>query len=466
MEGSLRAGVAKVDITPAVGTELCGHFRSSLRSVGVHSRLYAKAIILNDGENYVALVACDLLGVTSSLVASTRERIEELTGIPAKNVMICCTHTHSGPGSQPLRVVGKSDETYQDQLVKKIGGAVYLAYKSMNEASVGLGSETLDLAASRRVRWPDGSIRFTWLDPNTPPEEPIDRDLKVITLKNSNNKTLAVAINYACHPVTMGGKLFNHISSDFPGVATELIERAKGDGTIALFFNGSLGDIHPRKDIIPGYNYYTPIKGDELTRTLGTILGAEALKISEMSPTESAVTVQAISQKVEIPLQEVPSEDEIIEEQKRLDELKAEASESECFWIEQKISWYKYLLELYREGKSFAKSDFAEVQSIRIGDIYIVGLPGEVFSKISLEIKERARKEGIENVLLFALANGNLGYIPAEEDYTIAPIGKRGYEIEGSYMLHGRPLVGPGTATSLIETSLKLIKMLHESKAS
>jgi len=101
--GRLRVGVAKVNITPAVGTELCGHFRSNLKSTGVHSNLYAKAMLLDDGENKAALVACDLLGVASTLVASTRERITELTGIEGRNVMISCTHTHSGPGSMPYR---------------------------------------------------------------------------------------------------------------------------------------------------------------------------------------------------------------------------------------------------------------------------------------------------------------------------------------------------------------------------
>jgi len=67
--GRLRVGVAKVDITPAVGTELCGHFRSNLKSTGVHSNLYARVLLLDDGENKAALVACDLLGVTSTIVA-------------------------------------------------------------------------------------------------------------------------------------------------------------------------------------------------------------------------------------------------------------------------------------------------------------------------------------------------------------------------------------------------------------
>jgi len=463
----LKCGVAKVDITPAVGTELCGHFRSNLKSIGIHSNLYARALVLNDGENKAVLVSCDLLGVTSTLVTSARRRIKEMTGIEGENVMISCTHTHSGPGSMPCRVIGRSDETYQDQLVKKIAGAVYLALGNMREAGIGLGVGFEDLAASRRVKWPDGSIRFDWLDPNTPPKEQIDKELKVLTIRGMHRETIAVAINFACHPVTIGGRLFNLVSSDFPGVTTDLIERVKGGGAIALFFNGAFADTHPRKDLIPGYNYYTPIEGDELTVTLGTILGASALKISETTCTRSDVSIDTCSEVVKVPLEKVPSKEELesrilVEEERRLKELmKTGAPSHELWWLKQRLDWYHYVLDhIYGQGKRFEEWEDLEIQVIRIGDIYVVGIPGEVFSQIGLEIKRRAHEIGLDKVLVFALTNGNPGYIPAEEDYTIAPIGKRGYELEGSYMLYGRPLVGPGTATTIIETSIKLISKL------
>jgi len=461
----LKAGLAKVDITPAVGTELCGHFRSDLKSTGIHSNLFAKALVLDNGQNNAVLVACDLLGVTSTLVASTRERVGELTGIDGKDVMISCTHTHSGPGSMPLRVVGKSDEAYQNQLEKKIAGAVYLASQNMKEASIGLGVGSEELATSRRVKWPDDSIRFDWLDPKISPKEPIDKELKVLTVKDMDGKTGAIIINFACHPVTMGGKVFNLISSDFPGVAMSLIEKVKGYETVAMFFNGAYADTHPRKDLVPGYNYYSQVKGDELTTTLGTILAAAALKISGRTHTHSNIIIQARSEIVRVPLEKLPSDEElrdrIPKDRQRLEELlKAEAPRNEWWWLKISSDWYEYVLELYENGKRFEPHEDLEIQVIRVGDVYIVGLPGEVFSRIGLEIKIRACKLGLDKVLVFALTNGNLGYVPAEDDYTIAPLGKRGYELEGSYMLYGQPLVGPGTATLMIETAIKLIKTL------
>jgi len=465
----LRAGTAKVDITPAVGTELCGHFRSDLKSNGIHSNLYVRVLLLDDGRNKAVLVACDLLGVSSALVASTRKRITGLTGIDGRNVMISCTHTHSGPGSMSLRVVGKPDEAYQDQLEKKIAGAVYLASNKMKESSIGLNVGTEELAANRRVEWPDGSIRFDWLDPNVPPEKPIDKELKALTVKDVDMKPTAVLINFACHPVTMGGKAFNLVSSDFPGVATTLIERVKDEEMTAFFFNGAYADTHPRKDLVPGYNYGSQIKGDELTKTLGTLLGAAALKLSETTSTHPNVTIETSSEIVRAALEKLPSEEEIRDmipkDRQRFEELtKTKAPSRDWWWLKQGLDWYEYLLDAYGKGKQFATFEDLEVQAIRIGDIYMIGLPGEVFSQIGLRIKSRACELGAGKVLVSALTNGNPGYIPAEEDYAIAPIGKRGYEIEGSYMLYGRPLVGPGTATLMIDAALRLIRSLQRNE--
>lgn len=460
----MKASSARVNITPAVGTELCGHFRSDLRSNGIQSELYAKVLVLEDNENRIVLVACDLLGVTSSFVSSTREKITSLTGIDGRDVMIACTHTHSGPGSIFLRVIGKSDEAYQDQLGKKIAGAVYLALQNMEEVSIGLGVTKEELAASRRVRWPDGSIRFDWLDPNTVPDEIIDKELGVLTARYADGRTMAVLINFACHPVTMGGSVFNLISPDFPGVATTLIEKVKGDGSIALFFNGAYADTHPRNDLVPRYDPHSSVKGDELTKTLGTILGAAALKLSEITATSSQAPIRALSKTVRVPLERTPSEEEIRNripiDRKRLEELKRAGDGNESWWLEIKLGWYEYLLELYGKGVSFETHEDMEIQAMRIGDIYLVGLPGEVFSHIGLEIKRRAHEIGLDKILVIALANGDPGYIPAEDDYVIAPVGKRGYELEGSYMLYGRPLVGPGTATLMIRAALDLLRTL------
>jgi hypothetical protein len=89
-------GVAQVDITPPVGFRMAGYFNERL-STGVHDPLQAKALVLRQGQEQIALVSCDLVGVSLGDTTKARARASERTGIPVTNIVICATHTHTGP---------------------------------------------------------------------------------------------------------------------------------------------------------------------------------------------------------------------------------------------------------------------------------------------------------------------------------------------------------------------------------
>ena len=93
----VHAGVAHATITPPVGATLVGYFARKGGSTSERDPLYATALVLDDGQDRVALLSCDLLWVHPSLVDEVRASVHEATGIAPDHVMICCTHTHSGP---------------------------------------------------------------------------------------------------------------------------------------------------------------------------------------------------------------------------------------------------------------------------------------------------------------------------------------------------------------------------------
>jgi hypothetical protein len=90
------AGVAVVDITPPVGYRMSGYFNERL-STGTLNPLHAKALVLRDGRERAALVFCDMIGVTRDISAQARKQASEKTGIPAANILIAATHSHTGP---------------------------------------------------------------------------------------------------------------------------------------------------------------------------------------------------------------------------------------------------------------------------------------------------------------------------------------------------------------------------------
>ena len=96
MSAPFRAGAAEVLITPPLGISMSGYYNDR-KADDVHDELYAHALVLESGEAKAALVVCDIIGLDRSLASESRQMIEERTGIPAAAVMICCTHTHTGP---------------------------------------------------------------------------------------------------------------------------------------------------------------------------------------------------------------------------------------------------------------------------------------------------------------------------------------------------------------------------------
>ncbi|MFP3904063.1 MAG: hypothetical protein ACLFWB_07460, partial [Armatimonadota bacterium] len=155
----MQIGFHITDITPPLGVEMAGHFVERHASE-VHDPLTAHAMVLCDGDTTVALVGTDLVGMPDRVAQSARKRIEDLTGIPPKNVMIWATHTHAGPVLSGVGLFRDADEQYTALLSKLLAGAVASASEQMEETStrIGIGKET-HISFNRRYRMADGSVQ-------------------------------------------------------------------------------------------------------------------------------------------------------------------------------------------------------------------------------------------------------------------------------------------------------------------
>src|SRR5690242_21908470 len=88
----LQIGAAETDITPPIGFRMAGYFSERL-ATGTHDPLKAKALVLNDGKEQIALVFCDLIGMSLNVSTNARAKASQLTGIPVSNIMICATRS-------------------------------------------------------------------------------------------------------------------------------------------------------------------------------------------------------------------------------------------------------------------------------------------------------------------------------------------------------------------------------------
>ena len=449
----LRAGAAKVNITPPVGVPQAGFGHREKRSDSIDDELYSKALVFADDNVEVAIVTNDLIGVNAELVKKVRGLIHQRIGIPEGNVLICASHTHYGPMLSPHPHLNESmgepvDSEWVEVLTRKMAGAVLMAHNSLREVKVGAGKGQVgEIVYNRRTKQADGKVQMSWFYPS--PETdlqfgPTDPEVGVLRIDDSNHQVVATLVNFACHPVFGGDNLYA-ISADYPGHAMGLIERIAGG--ICLFTLGAAGNINP---VLTG--------GTGGQRT-GIALGAEALKVIKLIEVHEGERLWAKREIVSLPLKPFPSSEEL---QKEIDETKdlfsrlqkEQAADDVIIAAKDRLRKAQYVLSQVQES-GVATTVESEVQIIGIDDVLLVGLPGEIFVEIGLKIKESNGDMGAKGfppsqnhplVFPVSCANDSVGYIPTTEAYD-----EGGYEQDWTK-------IGPGADKATIDVALRLME--------
>ena len=275
---NLRAGVAKVDITPAPGKYMLGS--GTTLATGAHDPLYARVLVLEVDQTRLALITVDLCRVFQEpLMERLRQQVKESSGISF--VLMVATHTHSAPIipiNENFPLTGMV--AWQEDAVAKIAKATEKAHGRAAEAWLGTGYGMAYIGHNRRKLNPDGTVTMMFRNPTRIPTAPFDPTVAVLRIDTENRKPLAILVNYACHPVVVMANLKQY-SADFPGVMCNTVEAAFGPQTMAFFLNGGAGDID---------TYYTgvPLAEDPVARMewSGETLGEEAVRVGKKIRTE------------------------------------------------------------------------------------------------------------------------------------------------------------------------------------
>ena len=231
-----RFGAAGVDITPATPQYLTGYFRPE-PSDGVYHPLHAKALYMTDGESEAAIIAADLCIFSADITARFRQAISSASGVPAENIVLCATHTHTGPritDPAPNDASGHADPAYVDSLENSLADAVRAAKDRARPGRVEFSRVRSHLGVNRR-QMRDGKAAFL---PN--PEGAHDRAVDTRWILNAQGRLIATLTSYGCHPTIMGGQ---EIGADYPGYFGDLMEERTG--APALWCCGCGANIRP-----------------------------------------------------------------------------------------------------------------------------------------------------------------------------------------------------------------------------
>jgi neutral ceramidase len=217
---ALRAGAAKVDVTPSA-SELPKTYD------GILDHLYSRAIVFENGSARAALITVDAGAVPDAVWKAVSEQVERDLGIPARNVLVTATHTHSVPG-----------QTGPDY-VRKIVQSVKQAVDRLTPARVGYGSGVSYINVNRNII--DPKTRRWWEGPNY--DGPSDKTVAVMKVESLTGEPIAVYYNYAMHAVTVGQ--LDLVSADAPGTTSKYIEDSLDNKVVALWSSGAAGDQNP-----------------------------------------------------------------------------------------------------------------------------------------------------------------------------------------------------------------------------
>ncbi len=422
----LKGGCAKVNITPPLGIPLIGSYGKP--SDEILDDLYAKALVFDDGVSTVAIVSADLLYTPlEEITDPVRKIIAEKIGIVARNILVCATHTHSGPevfSKSKLRPdkridVSTVDRSYLETLINKIAGSVLLAHKNMQQVKIGAAKGQLpeivfnrrptdenglakmtfslppEAGATRKiVAGSDGSTRVTFDIPDGQGKlrfGPIDPEVCVLRVEDIDGDIIASLVNFGCHPVSIYPSRSTAISADYPAHATRVVEQTEGG--LCLFTLGLAGNAVPFA------------RGVEPCRQTGTALGGEALRRLQFVSTTDNVTLRAVKRKIVFPTKKASSPD------------------------------------------AAGEPVTTEIQALKLGDIYVLGLPGEILIEVGLEIKNRA---GLENLFIVTICNDSIGYVCHSLAYD-----------EGGYEPVSGTNLAKGAGEILVKEALDLLKQLN-----
>lgn len=440
----LKAGIKRADITPPKGLELAGYPHYPRNNEGAHDPLYATCMYLEQGDESVALVSLDLLFFSKLHAKKVRKKVEEECGIKAQNIMISCSHTHSGPWAsgrldiESLEAGKEQPKEYVEFLISTIVNIITKAKEEAFNAEFTFG--TAICGAESGV---GGNRRI--------PGGPHDPSVSVIAVRDYDKNIRGMMVNYTLHP-TFIHEWSNVCTADYPCYLKLQLEEME-PGVIVGFTQGTSGNQSSR--------YYRQGESYDEAERVGRILGKAAHSVLDKAEWKDSILIKTASDEIPVDIRDFGTEED----------LKAQVAHDEAVYKElyskygnsqnrdEYYLWQNANLKLLGSEdqlgyvlmkKKGIKVELledevpAEVQAIRLGDLLVLGLQGEVFVEYGLFLKAMA---GFETVIVNELSNGVLpGYL-----YTPESLVTGGYETDTS-------MIGEAFGEKLIMKALEIIK--------
>lgn len=430
-EPTLRAGTAVVDVTPEkLPVPMIGSF-ALRQATAVHDPLKVRCLVLDDGTTKLALVTADSCIIARETFDAAKRRAAAKTGIPASNMLMSATHTHSGATAMDLGNF-TADQAYVELLTARLAEAVEQAAAKLEPAELGYGAAPLASEVfNRRWKMKPGAIVESPVNfRETPPDQvltnpgvenpnietpagPVDPDVMVLAVRTAAGKPLGVYAVYSLHYV--GGIPTDALSADYFGEFAKQLRAKLGVGDdesfAALLANGTSGDIN-NVDVRKRRPKQEPF---EQVRVVAERTADVAAAVYRRLRFRSDVRLGATERELKLGVRK-PSQVELATAASAIKQFDAAVptGRPNAAFDRQRLYMQEWL-----KLADFPEQVDLKLQVLRIGGLTTAAIPCEPFAEVGLEIKRKSLGE----TFVVGLANGYNGYLPTPEQHRLG-----GYE--------------------------------------
>ncbi len=441
MENTMYAGFHEVEIQPPLGLRIPGYYYVRLAE-GTADPLYLRAAAFVCGDEKAVIFNCEAMGMYANAYEIIKKKVAAACEISEDAVYINCIHSHTS-----YVICAYAPEEMDDmdvhllKVYQQFADCAKLAFNDLKPCTILTATgEAKDIAFVRRYRMADGTVRTNpaYGDPDVvAPIGKADEQVRLIRIQREGAKEILV-VHFGNHADMIGGKLY---TPDWPGYLVKTLNAALEGKVDTMFLLGAQGDLNHR-------NFFNPLlglKGTEYAKSSARMVAGAVLRVYDLAKPVACDTLRIAHKYVQVGKNTYNPEDLPMVEEicKIFSEKGSSAPELQEFPMRYQ--------EALRIRANLARPEFfnLRISGIRIGDIAFVGIPGEPFASIGLDIVE---KSSFPMTVVTACTNGYEGYYPNAEAYN-----EPGY----SYEKCASPFA-PDCATILINGAMDVLKQLQE----
>lgn len=480
LAAEFRAGFARVDITPPLGTYMPGYYQIR-RATEVLDPLEINMVAFSDGKETALVAQFDTEALSDVTADLMRDAIVKATGVKRDAILLHASHTHDGGqlaykatcGSMAV-TEGKWDEkfnatdrVYLDFCVTRAADAAVNAIRDLKPAALSIGRSRAErISFGRRYLMKNGKVQTNPGTNNPDIVKPVgtaDDEVQVVRIDRKGGKPIAI-INFQTHPDVVGGTT---VTADWPGLTRTVFEAATFGEAICMVLNGTQGDVNhcnvlPRPGELNGLkrDFDAVDRGYEHAKHMANVLAAAALKVWLKCESVEAGDVRFAVSEVKVPAQKLDADPKkdlawakdvwALHEKSVKDGVVA--TEKDYDTVKYGWTGMELTTEVARAGRIIRMATHEDFHRLPIWGVSIGrsvsfgAFPGEPFNDIGVALK---RWTPFRMTLLMCLTNGSRGYFPFSDSYK-----------QGGYESATSPF-GPTVADDLIAGQLGLMKELY-----